>query len=83
MVDAPSLTLAFAAGLVWFLSPCGLPLVPGYLATVSGTKPADLGAPSTGGSSAAASGAGRAGARGPEGDDDALSVAELERAGRA
>lgn len=36
MVDAPSLTLAFAAGLVSFVSPCCLPLVPGYLATVSG-----------------------------------------------
>jgi cytochrome c-type biogenesis protein len=43
MVDAPSLTLAFAAGLVSFVSPCCLPLVPGYLATVSGAKPADLG----------------------------------------
>jgi cytochrome c-type biogenesis protein len=43
MVDAPSLTLAFAAGLVSFVSPCCLPLVPGYLATVSGTAPAQLG----------------------------------------
>jgi len=43
MVDAPSLTLAFAAGLVSFVSPCCLPLVPGYLATVSGTNPAALG----------------------------------------
>jgi len=43
MVDAPSLTLAFAAGLVSFVSPCCLPLVPGYLATVSGTEPAQLG----------------------------------------
>jgi cytochrome c-type biogenesis protein len=34
MVDAPSLTLAFAAGLVSFVSPCCLPLVPGYLAAV-------------------------------------------------
>ena len=37
MVDSPSLFLAFAAGLVSFLSPCCLPLVPGYLATVGGT----------------------------------------------
>ena len=36
MIDAPSLTLAFAAGVVSFLSPCCLPLVPGYLATVCG-----------------------------------------------
>ena len=43
MVDAPSITLAFAAGLVSFLSPCCLPLVPGYLATVSGVEPSTLG----------------------------------------
>jgi len=42
MVDAPNLLLAFAAGLVSFVSPCCLPLVPGYLAVVSGSKPADL-----------------------------------------
>lgn len=39
VVEAPSIILAFAAGLVSFLSPCCLPLVPGYLATVSGTQP--------------------------------------------
>jgi len=43
MVDAPNLALAFAAGLISFVSPCCLPLVPGYLAAVSGTSPADLG----------------------------------------
>lgn len=43
MVDAPSMALAFAAGLVSFLSPCCLPLVPGYLATVSGTALPELG----------------------------------------
>ena len=32
---SPSLLLAFWAGLVSFLSPCVLPLVPGYLSTVS------------------------------------------------
>lgn len=42
MVDSPSLTIAFAAGLVSFVSPCCLPLVPGYLATVSGRQPSDL-----------------------------------------
>jgi len=36
VVDPPSLALAFAAGIVSFLSPCSLPLVPGYLAAVSG-----------------------------------------------
>ncbi len=34
--------LAVAAGLVSFLSPCVLPLVPGYLSTVIGVSPADL-----------------------------------------
>jgi cytochrome c-type biogenesis protein len=33
---------AMAAGLVSFLSPCVLPLVPGYLSTVVGVAPADL-----------------------------------------
>jgi cytochrome c-type biogenesis protein len=42
MVDSPSLTLAFAAGAISFVSPCCLPLVPGYLATVSGVTPKDL-----------------------------------------
>ena len=39
MVDSPSIVLAFAAGLASFLSPCCLPLVPGYLAAVSGVDP--------------------------------------------
>ena len=43
MVDSPSIALAFAAGVVSFASPCCLPLVPGYLAAVSGTEPNDLG----------------------------------------
>jgi cytochrome c-type biogenesis protein len=34
--------LAMAAGLVSFLSPCVLPLVPGYLSTVIGVAPADI-----------------------------------------
>jgi cytochrome c-type biogenesis protein len=33
---------ALAAGVVSFLSPCVLPLVPGYLSAVSGIKPKDL-----------------------------------------
>lgn len=40
MVQSPSLLLAFAAGIASFVSPCCLPLVPGYLATVSGAAPA-------------------------------------------
>jgi cytochrome c-type biogenesis protein len=33
---------AFAAGLVSFLSPCVLPLVPGYLSAITGLNPAEL-----------------------------------------
>jgi len=40
MVEGPSILLAVAAGFVSFISPCCLPLVPGYLATVCG-KTAD------------------------------------------
>jgi cytochrome c-type biogenesis protein len=40
--SVPSIFLAFAAGLVSFLSPCVLPLVPGYLSTVCGLTPAEL-----------------------------------------
>lgn len=39
MIDTPTVALAFAAGLISFLSPCCLPLVPGYLATVTGVNP--------------------------------------------
>jgi cytochrome c-type biogenesis protein len=38
---------AIAAGLVSFLSPCVLPLVPGYLSTVAGVTPADMPSAST------------------------------------
>ena len=41
MVDAPNLALAFAAGLVSFVSPCCLPLVPGYLAAVANVQPGE------------------------------------------
>jgi cytochrome c-type biogenesis protein len=40
--SAPSVFLAFAAGLVSFISPCVLPLVPGYLSTVCGLSPDEL-----------------------------------------
>lgn len=39
MIEAPTVFLAFAAGFVSFVSPCCLPLVPGYLAAVTGTSP--------------------------------------------
>lgn len=41
MVDAPGVVLAFAAGFVSFVSPCCLPLVPGYLAAVGGGAPGE------------------------------------------
>ncbi|HEY8626337.1 MAG TPA: cytochrome c biogenesis protein CcdA [Solirubrobacteraceae bacterium] len=37
-VAGQSLPLVFAAGLVSFISPCVLPLIPGYLSTVSGVS---------------------------------------------
>jgi len=43
VIDSPSIALAFAAGVVSFVSPCCLPLVPGYLATVSGIGVEDVG----------------------------------------
>src|ERR671914_937392 len=33
------IAVAFAAGLLSFVTPCVLPLVPGYLSAVSGTQP--------------------------------------------
>ena len=33
--------VAFAAGLISFLSPCVLPLVPGYISAVAGGRPED------------------------------------------
>jgi cytochrome c-type biogenesis protein len=39
-IESPSLALAFFAGFVSFVSPCVLPLVPGYLAAVGGAAPA-------------------------------------------
>ena len=38
----PGLVVAFAAGMVSFLSPCVLPLVPGYLSLMSGVGTAEL-----------------------------------------
>lgn len=41
MIESPSLFIAFGAGIVSFVSPCCLPLVPGYLATVCGKPVGD------------------------------------------
>ena len=38
----PTVFAAFAAGLLSFVSPCVLPLVPGYLSAVSGLQPAKV-----------------------------------------
>jgi cytochrome c-type biogenesis protein len=45
VADSPSIALAFAAGFVSFISPCVLPLVPGYLAAVGGADAAAPGRP--------------------------------------
>jgi len=45
IIDAsllPALTVAFFAGLISFLSPCVLPIVPAYLAYMSGVALADI-----------------------------------------
>src|SRR5438132_8360179 len=34
--------VAFAAGLISFLSPCVLPLVPGYISAVAGIAPGEI-----------------------------------------
>ena len=50
LVPEPGWGVAFAAGVISFLSPCVAPLAPGYLAYISGT--ALQGGPSTGGQTA-------------------------------
>ena len=40
--DTVGIPIALAAGLVSFMSPCVLPLVPGYLSAVVGVAPADM-----------------------------------------
>jgi cytochrome c biogenesis protein CcdA len=37
-----AIPVAFGAGLVSFLSPCVLPLVPGYISSVAGVAPDEL-----------------------------------------
>src|SRR6201988_2161196 len=36
------ITVAFGAGLISFLSPCVLPLVPGYISAVAGVQPDEV-----------------------------------------
>jgi cytochrome c-type biogenesis protein len=47
-VDLDTLPVAFLAGVVSFLAPCVLPLVPGYLSAVSAVDADRLGQPGTG-----------------------------------
>ena len=42
MISEISIFMAFAAGLVSFLSPCVLPLVPGYVSFISGVTVPEL-----------------------------------------
>ena len=41
MSQTPSVVAAFGAGMLSFLSPCVLPLVPGYLGLITGIRPND------------------------------------------
>jgi cytochrome c-type biogenesis protein len=41
-VSGIGLPVAFGAGLISFLSPCVLPLVPGYISAVAGVKPGEV-----------------------------------------
>jgi cytochrome c-type biogenesis protein len=41
-VSGADVPVAFIAGLVSFLSPCVLPLVPGYLSAITGVSPAEI-----------------------------------------
>src|SRR5579884_2573066 len=54
-MSVPTLLIAFAGGLVSFLSPCTLPLVPGYLAYMSGLSTEEVRAGRGGGLVLAAS----------------------------
>ena len=41
-VSGIGIPVAFGAGLISFLSPCVLPLVPGYISAVAGVTPAEI-----------------------------------------
>ena len=53
-VSNPGLLVAFAAGMLSFLSPCVLPLVPGYLSLMSGVEVTGIGNRDNAGDSAVA-----------------------------
>ena len=63
MLSLAAVAATFVAGLASFLSPCTVPLLPAYLATVSGAGAADLAAATSGDASGQAA-ARRAGFRG-------------------
>lgn len=42
MMPDASISMTFAAGLISFLSPCVLPLVPGYISYISGVSFAEI-----------------------------------------
>ena len=42
-ITGADVPVAFIAGLVSFLSPCVLPLVPGYLSVITGVSPNEIG----------------------------------------
>ena len=46
-MNASEIPVALLAGFLSFLAPCVLPLVPGYLSTVSAVSAEDLGRPGT------------------------------------
>jgi len=76
---AVAVAVAALAGLVSFLSPCVLPLVPGYLSYVTGLAGADLEATARPGPSAAG---GEPGAGGQPGTPGPVAVAERTRSRR-
>ena len=56
MVENPTFIAAFVAGLLSFVSPCVLPLIPGYLSYISGVTLDDMqGTGSAGAAAVAAS----------------------------
>ncbi|HEY7857206.1 MAG TPA: cytochrome c biogenesis protein CcdA [Candidatus Nanopelagicales bacterium] len=76
-----AIPVSFAAGVVSFLSPCVLPLVPGYLSYVTGLTGADLAGEAQAAAQAQPTEAPRADA--PRADDSAVDEPPGDRAGSA